>query len=171
MFIQISDGYTHIFKIITRNICSLVNIDGIIIIILWIFFFIAVISFIQNQWFMPRRVIKISKPTDALYANVFPPILIHPAPRRTEWVIVRNIEFPITAVNTRPKPQFIVFDKGKNLFIGNRIHISDNQKIFLIRHKLGNIFAKQAKWWIGDYDVGLFKIGYTFFTAEISDPL
>ena len=116
---------------------------------------------------MPHGIVKICEPSNAFHADIFSAVFVHTASRCVERIIIWNIKFPIPAVNTRAKPQFIILDKRENFFISNSIDISDNQKILLICHKLCYILPKQAKRWIRNNNVRLFEIFDAFLAAKI----
>src|SRR3989338_1759428 len=63
----------------------------------------------------------------------------------------------ITSVPSCSEPQPIGFYQRKNFFICNRIHVSNNDELFVVIKKLLNIFAKQTERRICYHYVGLFK--------------
>ena len=116
---------------------------------------------------MPYCIVKICKPSNTFYPNIFSAILIYTASCRMERIVIRNIKLPISTMNTCAEPYFVIFDKRKNLLIRNCVDIPNNQKILLICNELSNILSKQAKRRICHNNIGLFQIRNTFLAAEV----
>ena len=86
--------------------------------------------------------IHICEPSNTFYTNKLLPVCINAASRRIQRIIIRNIKFSVARMDRRANPQSIIFYEWKNLFIMNRIHISDNDKVLFILYQLHNKFTK-----------------------------
>ena len=75
---------------------------------------------------MAHCIIKVCKPANAFYTNIFSTVFIYTTARSMERIISRNIEHPISAMNTCAEPQFIIFNQWKNFFIGDGVNITYN---------------------------------------------
>lgn len=78
--------------------------------------------------------INIREPSDTFDSNEFLSIFIDTAACCILWIIIRNIEFPISRMDGISKPDFIILKEGENLFVGNRIHITKDNKLLLAVH-------------------------------------
>ena len=162
MLIQVSNGNTDFFKIIARNIRYLVHIDCVIISIARVIFLMPVIPAVQNQLFMAFGVIKIGKPSDALYSNIFPAISIYAASCRPKRIIIWNMKLSVSTMNTCAKPQTIILNERKYLFVCNCVHIGDNQEFLIVFYQLRYILPEQRERRICHHNVRLFEILDTF---------
>ena len=95
---------------------------------------------------MPFFMFEICIPTNSRHLNI---IIIR-------IITFRPYEFPIclkiisiralidhTHIKSIPCPKPIFLNQGENFFVGDRIHISENQKIFPIFYKLIKVFTKE----------------------------
>jgi hypothetical protein len=49
----------------------------------------------------------------------------------------------------------VVLEHWKNFDVGNRIHIADDQKLFLMFDQLGDVFTEERERRVRDHDVCL----------------
>ena len=102
------------FTVITRNFSNFINIYSIVVVVCRIFF--RRIFLPQNQLFMTLCNIQICKPADIAK-------LLNAAIRLQKLFHIRTAN-----------PDFIIFQQWEELFVCNRILISNNQKLLLMFH-------------------------------------
>jgi len=65
-------------------------------------------------------------------------------------------------------PELVSFDQRKYLLVGDRLNVADDQELFIVFHKQGDVFTEEGEGRIGDYDVGLFQKRDALSAAEVS---
>ncbi len=51
------------------------------------------------------------------------------------------------------KPHFVVLDDWKDLLVGNRIGVPDDQELLPVFHEQGNVLAEEREGRVGDHDI------------------
>lgn len=115
IFIKKCDWNTHCSVVISRYISSFIHIDGIVVVVFWIFF--RSVFFEKNQIFVAFFIIQIGKPTHTLHPDKFISFLINSKSCCIQRVILRYAKFSISTMNACAKPHLFVLYQLKNFFV------------------------------------------------------
>ncbi len=80
----------------------------------------------------------------------------------------RELELPFAAVDSLPQPHLVGLDERKNLFIGDRLHVTDDQELLAVLHELGDILLEEGEGRVGDHDVRFFQERNALGAAEVA---
>ena len=83
------------------------------------------------KWLMAASMLKVGEPANTFDSNKMISVFINSPARSIKRIFFRDAKFPVSTMNAFPKPHFIFLDQGKHLFVRNRIHVSDDQKLLL----------------------------------------
>lgn len=85
--------------------------------------------------------------------------------------IFRHNHIHSSSKTLKSRPYFIILDQWKNLLMGYSIHISEDEKFFVIFYQLSNIFTEKRKRRIGHYNIRLFQDFNARIGAKISSAI
>ena len=78
--------------------------------------------------------IEIRVPTNTLDSNKTTPRLVNTATCGIQRVVVGYIKCTVSRMDARTNPNLIVHDKRENLFVRNRVHVADDNKLLSVLH-------------------------------------
>lgn len=122
----------------------------------------------QGQILVPAAVVQIGVPADALNANVLDAIFVDAPASGVQRIVVWDAELTVPAVDGDPHPQSVGFDKRKDLLVGERLDVTDDQELLSVLHELSDVFLEEGKGRVGDHDVRLFQKRDALGAAEVA---
>ncbi len=106
------------------NILRPAHLNRIVIIVLRVFRW-GVLP-VQDQVLMTLVMLQIRKPAHTFHSYEFFSIFINPRSNRRQGIVIKSPEFSVPTGNTGAVSYPILLEERENLFIGNRIHVTNN---------------------------------------------
>lgn len=112
--------------------------------------------------------VQVCVPANAFNPDVLDALFVNAPTGCVQRIMVWNAELTVAAVDGDPHPQFVGLDKWKDLLVGERLDVADDEELFLVFHELRDIFAEKGEGWVGHHDVRLFEQLDTLGAAEVA---
>ena len=114
---------------------------------------------------MTTSMVNIGKPTAVAKLDKTCILIIDAIGIALSWSFYTEIS--ITILKTIPQPHSIFFDKRKDFFVSNSIHVTNNNKPLSCFHQPNDEFTEQRERRISHNDVSLVAESAYFLTTEI----
>ena len=159
-----SNRHTHDPEIITRDVCRLLHIDGIVVVVLRIF--LGRIMAEECHFLMTFLDVEIGEPADVPHATPLLPVLVDLEVGRLFFVMLRYLEPEMPRLVA--EPHLVVANERKYLAIGDGVHVADDEELLFVFHHQRHVFAEEGERRVRDDDVRLVEERDAFRRAEVA---
>ncbi len=174
VFIEEGNGDAHDAVVVAGNLLVSADLDGIEVFVPVIrrltLQVLAKLQVVRHgheiQGFMAATVVQVSVPTRRRHARYFPARLFVDMVKARP--VVRYFEEHSYIEVRASKPHPVVLDEWKDLQVGDRIGVADDEKLFLVLCKLSNVLLEKRERRVADHYVRLLEQFDALGAAEVA---